>query len=97
MTAKLLTPKSDNIYRSTFRALTREKEEDPKEKEKRCAFDKEVDDVLGPKMTSDDMSEDDTLIFDAYEDADDFPVMVPIAGLNFNCSTTGTCFLHSCT
>ena len=74
MTSKLLTVKGNTIHRSTFRPLTIEEEDDPKEKEKRKSFDKQIGDILGPTMTPDDIPEDETPEYDRYEDDDTPPI-----------------------
>jgi hypothetical protein len=74
MTSKLLTVKGNTIHRSTFRSLTREEDDDPKEKEKRKDFDKRIEEILGPSMSPEDIPEDETPEFARYED-DEYPPM----------------------
>ncbi|KAG7370183.1 reverse transcriptase RNA-dependent DNA polymerase [Nitzschia inconspicua] len=76
MTAKVLNEKGNVIYRSTFRAITREEEDNPKEQELRNDFDRKVEEILGPDMKPEDMPQDDTPEYERYEDDDSDPINV---------------------
>jgi hypothetical protein len=77
MTSKLLTIKGNTIHRSTYRALTREEEDDPKEKQRRCEFDKTITELLGHHMTMDDLPQDETPEYEVYEDDHTPPLNIP--------------------
>ena len=68
MTSKLLNDKGNTLYRSTFRALTREEIDSPKEQELRKAFDVKIEGVLGPDLNPEDLPEDETPEYERYED-----------------------------
>jgi hypothetical protein len=68
MTSKLLNEKGNTLHRSSFRSLTREELDDPKEKAIRDAFDKKIEAVLGPTMQHGDIPEEETPTYDRYED-----------------------------
>jgi hypothetical protein len=65
--------KGNTIFKSTFRALTREEIDDPKEKDQRNTFDRKLEEVLGPSMSPDDIPEDETPEYDRYEDDENPP------------------------
>ena len=68
LTSKLLNDKGNTLHRSTFRALTQEEIDSPKEKELRNEFDRKIEEVLGPAMNPDDIPEDSTPEYERYED-----------------------------
>jgi hypothetical protein len=70
MTSKLLNEKGNILHRSSFRSLTKDEFDDPKEKERRNTFDQRVGTVLGPGMTPDDIPEDSTPEYDRYDDGE---------------------------
>jgi hypothetical protein len=71
MTSKLLNDKGNTLYRSTFRALTQEEIDSPKEQEMRKAFDRKIEEILGPNLNPDDLPEDETPEYERYEDDED--------------------------
>ena len=77
MTSKLLTMKGNTIHRSTFRGLTTEEEDDPKEQERRREFDKRIAELLGQHMTMDDLPLDETPEYEVYEDDYTSPLDIP--------------------
>jgi hypothetical protein len=76
MTSKMLTSDGNTIHRSTFRALTKEEEDDPMEQEMRKQFDRKIERILGPHMSPDDLPEDETPEYERYEDDMNPPVKV---------------------
>jgi hypothetical protein len=68
MTSKILNDKGNNLYRSTFRALTQDDLDPQKEKAIRDKFDKDVECVLGDAFDPGYIPEDDTPEHELYED-----------------------------
>ena len=72
MTAKILKANGQVVHRSTYRALTEDEWASSEEANERAAFNKSVEDKLGPKMNPEDLVADDieTTTYERYSDDD---------------------------
>ena len=71
LTAKILKSNGEVVFRSTYRSLNAKEEND--EVEIRRAFDKEIEEKLGPRAVArdfDDMNMEETPVFEKYEEGD---------------------------